>query len=101
MQQYLVELYASRRDEAAVAEAAVRACAAAEALTSEGKHVRYVRSIFVPEDEVCFNLYEAQNADIAGEASLRAEIPYERIMPAVTFDRRESNPLAHRKRGKR
>lgn len=101
MQQYLVELYASLRDEAAVAEAAARAWAAAEALTSEGKHVRYVRSIFVPADEVCFNLYEAQNADVAGEASLRAEIPYERILPAVTFDRGESDPPAHPKKGQR
>jgi hypothetical protein len=99
VQQYLVELYASRRDESAVAEAAARACAAAEALAREGKHVHYLRSIFVPEDEVCFNLYEAQDAEVTGEASLRAEIPYERIMPAVTFDRGESDPTARPKKG--
>ena len=85
MEQYLVELYLPRRDEAALADAAVRARAASEQLTSEGRQVRYLRTIFVPQDEICFHLYEAQAADAVGEVSLRAEIEYERIVRAISF----------------
>ena len=87
MEQYLVELYLPRRDEAALADAAMRARAASEQLTSEGRQVRYLRTIFVPQDEICFHLYEAHTADEVGEASLRAQIAYERIVRAVSVDR--------------
>lgn len=69
MDQYLVELYLPRGDEAALADAAMRARAASEQVTSEGRHVRYLRTIFVPQGEICFHLYEAQAADVVGEAS--------------------------------
>jgi hypothetical protein len=90
---YLVELYLPRRDEAALADAAMRAGAACDALASEGRHVRYLRTIFVPQDEICFHLYEAQGADEVGEASLRAEIAYERIVRAVSVDRGTSSEM--------
>ncbi len=99
MDQYLVELYLPRRDEAALADAAVRARAASDALTSEGKQVRYLRTIFVPQDEIRFHLYEAQAADVVGEASLRAQIAYERILRAVSVDRSESQPTTRKRKG--
>ena len=98
MDQYLVELYLPRRDEAALADAAMRAGAACDALASEGTHVRYLRTIFVPQDEICFHLYEAQAADAVGEASLRAEIAYERIVRAVSVDRNDSHPTARERK---
>ena len=91
MDEYLVELYLPQRDEAALADAAIRARVASGEVTSEGKHVRYLRTIFVPQDEICFHLYEAQTADAVGEASLRAEIAYERVVRAVSIDLRESD----------
>ena len=91
MDQYLAELYLPRRDEAALADAARRASAACEALASEGRHVRYLRTIFVPQDEICFHLYEAEAADEVAEATLRAEIAYERIVRAVSVDRQSPN----------
>jgi hypothetical protein len=97
--QYLVELYLPRRDEAALADAAMRARVASEQVTSEGNHVRYLRTIFVPADEICFHLYEAQAAEVVGEASLRARIPYERIVRAVSVDGSESHPTT--REGKR
>jgi hypothetical protein len=90
--QYLVELYLPRRDEAALVDAAMRARAASEQLTSEGRPVRYLRTIFVPQDEICFHLYEAQAADVVGEANLRAQIAYERIVRAVSVDRSDAHP---------
>jgi hypothetical protein len=89
--EYLVELYVPRRAQATIVDAADRARLASEQLTNEGKHVRYVRTIFLPQDEICFHLYEAQAADLVDEASLRAQIAYERIVPAVSFDRGNSN----------
>lgn len=91
MAQYLVELYVPRRAQATLADAADRARLASEQLTNEGKHVRYLRTIFIPQDEICFHVYEAQAADLVGEASLRAHIAYERIVPAVSVDRDNSN----------
>ena len=99
MDQYLVELYLPRRDEAALADAAVRARIASEQLASEGKPVRYLRAIFVPQDEICFHLYEALTPDVVGEASLRAQIAYERIVRAVSVDRDEPRLSTRERRG--
>jgi hypothetical protein len=98
MDHYLVELYLPRRDEAALADAAMRARAASEQVTSEGKHVRYLRTIFVPQDEICFHLYEAQAGDDVGEASLRAQIAYERIVRAVSVDGGQEQPTTRERK---
>jgi uncharacterized protein DUF4242 len=82
MTEFLVELYVSRTDEAAVERGAARGRLAAEELTSEGTPVRYLRSIFVPEDETCFLLYEAASADAVREAARRAELPLARVSEA-------------------
>jgi hypothetical protein len=89
--QYLVELYVPRRAQATITDAADRARLASEQLTNEGKRVRYLRTIFIPQDEICFHLYEAQAADLVSEASMRAQIAYERIVPAISIDRGNSN----------
>jgi hypothetical protein len=44
--------------------------------------VRCVSSIFVPEDENCFLLYEAGSVDVVREAAGRAALPFERITAA-------------------
>ena len=99
MHQYLVELYLPRCDEAALANAAARARIASEQMVSEGKRVRYLRTIFVPQDEICFHLYEAQAADLIDEASLRPQITYERIVRAVSVDRTKSRATTPRRKG--
>lgn len=67
--------------------------------------MRYLRTIFVPEDETCFHLFEAVSADAVAEASKRAAIEHERIVEAQSIPRsdrqtkfpcttrRESEPL--------
>ena len=82
MAEYLVELYVSRDDRAAVESGAERARAAAENLSDENVPVRYVRAIFVPEDETCFFLYEAGSAEAVREAARRAGLGDERIAEA-------------------
>lgn len=83
MAEFLVEMFVSREDGAAVETGAERARLAAEELTREGRPVRYVRSIFVPEDETCFFLYEAESADAVREAAQRAGVVFERIAEAL------------------
>jgi Nickel responsive protein SCO4226-like len=83
MAEFLVELYVSRTDADAVERGAGRARLAAEQLCREGTPVRYVRSIFVPEDETCFYIYEAASAEDVEEAARRASLRFERAVAAV------------------
>jgi hypothetical protein len=83
MAEFLVELYVARGDDAAVERSARSARRAAEALTREGRAVQYVRSIFVPEDETCFFLYEATTADDVEEAARRAAIRFDHVALAI------------------
>jgi hypothetical protein len=73
--EFLVELYISRVDGS-------RVDLAADALTRAGTSLRCVRTIFVPEDETGFLLFEAASADDVRDAARRAELRYERISEA-------------------
>jgi len=50
--------------------------------TSEGKDVRYIRSIFVPGEARCMCLFEAPSPDVVKEVNEAAKIPYTRIVEA-------------------
>jgi mono/diheme cytochrome c family protein len=86
MARYLAELYLSRTSSGGLREAAARARSAAEDMTHEGTPVRYLRAIFLGEDETCFHLYEAGSAEAVREASRRAAIPVERVTEALDVD---------------
>jgi hypothetical protein len=88
MNHYLAELYLPRAGRDAFANAADRACAAAAQLAREGTPVRYVRSIFVPEDETCFLLFEAGSLDAVHAASDHAALECLRIVEAIQGTRR-------------
>lgn len=83
MTRYLVELYLSRAGSDGLAAAAARARSAAETMALEGLPVRWLRTIFVPEDETCFYLYEAASAELVRTAGERAGIPFERVLDAT------------------
>jgi hypothetical protein len=80
MAEFLVELYLSGADAYGVDRETRRARSAAAALTAEGRPVRLVRSIFVPEDETCFLLVEADTAEAVHEVANRAAVPFERVL---------------------
>jgi len=86
MAEFLVELYVSRTDPDAVGRDAERARAASAELTREGTPVRFLRSIFVPEDETCLFLFEAGAVDVVREAARRAELSYEHVAETVLED---------------
>jgi hypothetical protein len=77
---FLVETYAPTST--VLAEAEVRARRAAELARAETP-VRYIRSIFVPDDEMCLHMFEAPSAEALREASDRAGLSPERIVEAV------------------
>ncbi len=85
MTEFLVECFVSATDMTAVADGSEGARRAAEALTREGIEVRFLRSIFVPEDETCFYLYEAGSAQAVHEAAIRAGLAFDRVAEAVAM----------------
>ncbi len=82
MTTYLVEAYASRISETAELEG--RARDAAAGLAATGTAIRHLTSIRVPEDEVCFHLFEADSIEAVRLASERAQIVPQRIVEAAT-----------------
>jgi hypothetical protein len=83
MHEFLAELYVSRTDADVVGHCASRARLGAEALSREGTPVRYLRSIFVPDDETCFYLFEAASADGVRAVADRAGLRFDRIAEAL------------------
>ena len=78
MTSYLVESYVARSP-AAVETSRERAHRTAE----EGAGVVYVRTTYVPGDEVAFHLFEAPSMEALEEAGRRAALDFERIVEAV------------------
>jgi hypothetical protein len=59
MRNYLVELQLPSAGAASLAVAGERARAAVEELAGEGVTVRWIRSVYVAEDDACFLIFEA------------------------------------------
>jgi hypothetical protein len=84
MPSYLVETFLAR---GAVGERQARerrASAAAEALTREGTGVRFAGSIHVPEDEICFFIFDAPSSRDALLAAERAQLHAIRVVEALS-----------------
>ena len=83
MSEYLVEVYLSR----AVAESTPRlehVPGVADELARDGAQVQLLRSIFVPEDEMCFYHFEGQSGEAVREAAARLGLQVERLVEAVS-----------------
>ena len=84
MAEFLVEMYASRTAPEAVDLDADRARTAADSLRHDGRQVELLRTIFVPQEETCFFVYEASSADDVREAALLAGLTWDRVVESVT-----------------
>lgn len=82
MTSFLVEAYTPAS--AALAEIEAEARLAAAELSEAGTPVRYLRSIFVPADELCLHQLEGPSSTAVGEALRRAGIAPQRIVEALT-----------------
>ena len=89
MPSYLVETYLSRGElrERAGRERGARA--AAEELAKGGDDVSFERSIHVPEDEICFFVFDAPSSRLAALAAERAGLSPTRVVAAITSTTKE------------
>ena len=82
MPSYLVETYLARGEDCRARWQ--RASSAAEELTREGTRVRFDRTIYVPEDEICFFVVDAPSSRDAVLAAERANLEPFRVVEALS-----------------
>jgi hypothetical protein len=83
---YTVELHPPDTGWQELRQATNRARQAANQMRQEGAHIRFLRSIFVPEDDACFFLYEGTSAESVKAAATRAELGVRRVDEALRLD---------------
>lgn len=81
---YLVETYLARGNAGERAAREMRARSAAQELTEGRIRVRFDRSIYVPEDEICFFVFDAPSGRDAALAAQRAKLEPIRVVEAVS-----------------
>jgi hypothetical protein len=81
---YLVETYLSRSLAGERASRERRARSAADLLAAGDTPVRFDRSIYVPEDEICFFVFDAPSGRDAALAAQRADLDPIRVVEAVS-----------------
>jgi hypothetical protein len=81
---YLVETYLARGRAGERAARERRARSAAEELTDGRTRVRFDRSIYVPEDEICFFVFDASSGRDAALVAERAELDSIRVVEVVS-----------------
>ena len=84
MPSYLVETFLPRCGAGERTAREGRARSAAEALTREGTRVRFDHTIHVPEDEICFFVFDASTGREAALVAERAELDPLRVVEAVS-----------------
>ena len=90
MPSYLVETYLARGQAGERAARELRARSAAEELTRESTRVRFDHSIHVPEDELCFYVFDARSARDATFAAQRAGLDPIRVVEAISSRKEEA-----------
>jgi hypothetical protein len=81
---FLVETYLAHGQAGQLSAREQRARSAADELTQEQKRVRFDRSIHIPEDELCFFVFDAPSSRDALLVAERAELDPIRIVEAVS-----------------
>jgi hypothetical protein len=84
MPSYLVETYLANGHAGQREVYERRARSAALQLTREGTPIRLERSIHIPDDEICFFVFDAPSSRDAARAAERAEIGAIRVVEAVS-----------------
>jgi hypothetical protein len=86
---YLVETYLARSHVGERAARELRARSAAQELTEGRIRVRLDRSIHVPEDEICFFVFDAPSGRDAALIAQRAELDPIRVVEAISSRKEE------------
>ena len=83
MPSFLVETYLARGDAGGRVARERQARSAAEELTRQGTRVRFDRAIHVPEDEICFFVFDAPSSVEAMLLAERAGLDHIRVVEAI------------------
>ena len=84
MSEYLVETYVSSSEPHPVPDRSEIAAAAAT-VTKEGRPVRLLSAVRVPDEETCFYLFEASSPAAVVETAERCGLRFERVVPATSL----------------
>jgi hypothetical protein len=84
MPSYLVETFLARGAAGQRSARERRARSAAEELTRTGTRVRFGGVIHIPEDEICFFVFDAPSGRVAALVATRADLDPFRVVEAVT-----------------
>lgn len=80
MPSYIAESYLSRARGGELPSLGARAREAARALAEAGLKVAYLRSAFVPDDEVCLHWFIAPSPAVISEVGRLAMLEWDRII---------------------
>jgi hypothetical protein len=83
---YTVELRLPETGWQELQQATARARRTTDEMRREGAQVRFLRSIFVPEDDACFFLYEGPSAQTVRAAAIRAELGVLQVDAALQLE---------------
>lgn len=90
MPSYLIETYLSRGQAGELTARERRARSAAQELTQDRIRVRFEHSIHVPEDEICFFVFDAPSGREAALAAQLAGLDPVRVVEAVSSQKEET-----------
>jgi hypothetical protein len=80
---FLIETYLARGDAGGRAVRERQARSAAAELTRQGTRVRFDRAIHVPEDEICFFIFDAPSSREAVLVAEQAGLDHLRVVEAI------------------
>jgi hypothetical protein len=89
MTQFLVEVFTPRSSAGGLATAERRARSAARRLSGTDLVVRYVRATYIPEDEICFFVFDAPSGRDVALVAQRAGLEPIRVVEAVSSVKEE------------
>jgi hypothetical protein len=89
MPSYLVETYLARAQAGERTARERRARSAAAELTRQDALIRFDRSIHIPEDEICFYVFDAPSSRDAALVAQRAGLDPFRVVEAVPSRKEE------------
>ena len=89
MKQFFIEVFTPRANAGKLAAAERRAISAARRLSNADREVQFVRATYIPEDEICFFVFDAPSGQDAALAAQRAGLEAIRVVEAVPSGQEE------------
>ena len=89
VKQFYVEVLTARSSAGTLAAAERRATLAAGRLSNADREVQFVRATYIPEDEICFFVFDASSGHDAALAARHAGLEPTRVVEAVSSTKEE------------